>query len=283
MDARAVAEPLLPATRLLAISDREIFELDRDGLLLRTRPIPEARNPAFLWPYGAAMTGRQHLHLAIRVLPQSGGSSGVLMTLDLASGTYDLASAPGYEIGGLVGAFGIAAASGFVFAPNFGGEFGTIRFDLAHNTYTTLPHPEDPFRYTVDVSRGLDGRIHTLTSGLFLTSYDPTSLALVRQIVLAYGPGSSGIPIRGVVVDADGKVFAGAGDGQILRFSATGRPEQTVKVPDAYSVNDAEIDTEGHVLFGGDKGLLIFTDRALSAQRVVQLPTTHNVEIVVVE
>lgn len=272
--------PLLPATHLLAVSSRELFELDRDGVVLAKRPIPEVSDPnfSFFGVFGAATTGRQLVHLAVRFLTSQMVVSGGVLTLDLTAGTHDLESADGYQIGGLEGAFGVTTSDGFVFAAS-GGMVGVFRFDLVNGTYATLDEP-NANRFTLNVSRGLDGKLYLLDTDLLVAGFNPMNLVISRRVTLAYGPGPSGNPIRGFAVDADGRIFAAAEQGQMLRFDATGQLEQSVKVPKVYWLHDVDFDAD-RVLYGGDSGEIVFTDRTFSTMRLVQLPTTDNVEIVV--
>jgi hypothetical protein len=278
-DIAPAAGALHPDTRLLAVSRRDIYELDRGGRVLQQRSIPDAASTVFFDVSGAAMTGRQSIHLGVSFLAGTSTVAGIL-TLDLASGRHDVVTAGGYRTAGLQGAFGIATAGGFVFAGNFDDAPGLFRFDLAGGVHQALPGPEEN-RYTVDVTSGRDGLIYLLTSGLLLAGYDPRTLVMATPRRIDYPP--SGIPIRGVAVDTDGTIFAAAEQGQLLRFSATGSLAQTVKVPGVYWFHDVDIDGDGRLLFGGDHGELVVTDRAFSAPQLIQLPTTDKVEIVVVE
>ena len=96
-----------------------------------------------------------------------------------------------------------------------------------------------------------------------------------------YAASLSKIPIRGVAVDGHGTVYAGAEQGQMLRFGATDKLEKTVPVPGVYWLGDVDLAGDGRLFFGGDRGELVITDRAFSAPVLVHLPTTHSVEIVV--
>jgi hypothetical protein len=273
--------PLHVDTRLLAVSRSDIYELSRAGQVLQQRAIPDAKVATFFSVHGAAVTGRQSVHIEVSFLDATASAvvSGI-MNLDLASGRYKIVSAEGLRTGGLVGAFGCATASGFVFVGTYG-DSGLFRFDLAKGVYLrSVPGP-DVNGYNVDVSRGRDGRIYALSSYLLLEAYDPATLARMGEVRLAYGP--SGVPIRGAAVDADGKIFAAAERGQLLRYSATGQLEQSVEVPGVYWFHDVDIDAEGRLFFGGDRGQLLITDRAFATKELIQLPTTDNVEIVVVE
>lgn len=277
----ASGTPLHVDTRLLAVSRTDIYELSRAGQVLQKRAIPDAMVATLFSVHGAAVTGRQSVHIEVSFLNATASAivSGI-MNLDLASGRYDIVSADGLRTAGSVGGFGCATASGFVFVGTFG-DSGLFRFDLAKGIYhRSVPRP-DASGYNVDVSRGRDGRIYALSSYLLLEAYDPVTLARMGEVRLDYNP--SGIPIRGAAVAADGKIFAAAERGQLLRYSATGQREQSVEVPGVHWFHDVDIDAEGRLFFGGDQGQLLITDRAFANQELIQLPTTESVEIVVVE
>jgi hypothetical protein len=278
-DAPPAVGGLAPDTRMLAVSQRDIYELDRDGKVLRQRPIPDAKTWASLGVFGAAATGRRLVHIAVSFLAPIGTGAAVL-TLDLASGSHAAVSDDRYRLAGLVGAFGIATSGGFVFAANNEAAPAMFRFDPAKGTHDAVAGPEAN-RYGIDVSRGRDDRVYLLTSGLLLASYDPRTLAMTPPVHLEYP--ESGIPIRGVAVDGDRKIFAAAQGGRMLRFTATGHLELSVAVPGVYWFHDVDIDADGRVIFGSDQGELVIADRALTVQRRIALPVRESLEIVVVE
>ncbi len=274
----ASGTPLHVDTRLLAVTATEIYELNRAGQVLQKRAIPDAEIADFFNVHGAAVTGRQSIHILVSFLNATASAivSGV-MNLDLASGRYNIVSADGLRA---VGFGGCAIAAGFVFVGTVS-DSGFFRFDLAKFVYHRVLSRPAANAYNVDVNRGRDGQIHALSSDLVLEAFDPITLAKKTEVQLDYNP--SGIPIRGVAVDADGKIFAAAERGQLLRYSATGQREQSVEVPGVYWFHDVDIDVEGRLLFAGDQGELVITDRAFATRELIQLPTTERVEVVLVE
>jgi hypothetical protein len=134
-----------------------------------------------------------------------------------------------------------------------GAPEGLVRFNLDDGTVLRVPTPESN-RYTVDVTWGADLQLHSLTSDLLVTTYDAENMTLLGQTHLTYP--ESGVPIRGVAVDSNGRVFAAAEQGQLMRFSSSGALEATIH-SSVYYLHDVDLDGRNHVVASGSDGVVV--------------------------
>jgi hypothetical protein len=269
--------PLAVETDFLVISSKLILELTFGGKTVASRPTGLAVGEAVR---GAALSGRQMLFLLVEA-PYSGNTR--LRALDLVAGTVTDRAYPGMTLPGLVGLGGVTVQAPFAWVvdgatANDGAPEGLVRFNLDDGTVLRVPTPENN-RYSVDVTWGMDLQLHSLTSGLLLTTYDAYTMDLLGQTHLTYP--ESGVPIRGVAVDSSGRVFAAAEHGQLMRFSADGALEATIR-SSAYYLHDVDLDGRSHVVASGSDGIVVITTPDLTPVLTVNTDTSDDVEVVIV-
>ncbi|WZP01156.1 hypothetical protein EP7_005609 (plasmid) [Isosphaeraceae bacterium EP7] len=141
-----------------------------------------------------------------------------LSTYDPASSSWSHMTHPGWSSVGNLTYGGIDVSGPWVFATDSmtysGGEAqGMIRFDPANGT--SLRFAEHAEFNDLDV--GLDGRLYGL-AGNTLYVYDPESLELRETIALPLYSDDS----REIAVDANGDLFVGTLQNQILHYDPTG-------------------------------------------------------------
>jgi len=273
--------PLAPETDLIAISNDQIWELTFDGRLIASRPTGLFVGEAVR---GATLSGRQILHLLVG---SPGAGKTALRSFNLSTGTVRERTTAGMTLPGVVGVGGVATHDAFAWVVDGatagdGATEGLVRFDFDGGVTVRTPTPEAN-RFTLDVTWGADGRLHSLTSDVILTTFDPETMALLAETQLDYPP--SGLPIRGVAVAQDGRVFAAAEHGQLLRFSASGTLDAKI-VSSAYYLSDVDVDQKGHVVASGDDGIVVITNLDLTSALTITLPSgtsvLNEIEVVIV-
>lgn len=159
---------------------------------------------------------------------------------------------------------GLAVFNNFVFLTdmNTAGAVGAglVQFNTTNNTSQRFASTTD----YIDVVLGQNNSLYALRStGVTVDVFDPTSVTLNSTVTLAQA-------VRAIAVDATGRIFGGASNGMLYRFSAAG-VQQLSRVSGVASLTDLDLDAFGAIIAGSTSGTVLVTDSNLTA------PTSFSV------
>jgi hypothetical protein len=197
-----------------------------------------------------------------------------MTTLDPVTGSVSHLAHAGWSTFNNLNFGGIAVSGPYVFvsdmATSGGGQpSGIVRFDLTNGSAMRFG---TGFDY-VDVTLGLDGLLYAVSTNNSSSVYDPSTMALLRNVDLE---GASGV--LGLAVDAAGTLYSVDGSG-ISKFDAAG--SWLGSLWSGQSLTDLDIDAAGTIVAGSRYGEVLLTDHNLSGFTSFQIggpwygPTVH--------